>query len=169
GSRGDIMQAATWDNGVWYTEIKRALNTGHDDDAQFTVGSFKFGIALMDNGGGDAHWTTGSVLNTLDIKSITAVESDEVAAIPERYSLYQNYPNPFNPTTNIEFDVVQQGPVTLKVYNVIGEEVATVLDEVMPAGRQRVTFNGANLATGVYFYRLEVNGFVATKKLLLMK
>ncbi|MFQ5454347.1 MAG: ethylbenzene dehydrogenase-related protein, partial [Candidatus Zixiibacteriota bacterium] len=169
GSRGDVMQAGTWDNGVWYVEMKRALNTGNDDDAQFTVGSFKFGLALIDNGGGAEHWTTGSVLHTLNIKSITGVEDRKVAEFPKSYSLSQNYPNPFNPTTNIEFELVQQGNVKLKIYNILGEEVATVVDKVMPAGRQKITFDGANLATGVYFYRLEVNGFVATKKLLLMK
>ncbi|MFQ5824789.1 MAG: ethylbenzene dehydrogenase-related protein [bacterium] len=169
GSRADILQSATWENGVWYTEIKRPLNTGNDDDAQFTVGSFKFGIALMDNGGGAEHWTTGSVLNTLNISSITDVETRVIAGIPKEYALYQNYPNPFNPTTNIEFDVVKQGQVTLKVFNILGEEVATVVDKVMPAGRQRVTFDGASLASGVYFYRLEVNEFMATKKLLLLK
>lgn len=169
GSRGDVMQAGTWDNGVWCVEMKRALNTGNDDDAQFTVGSFKFGMSLMDNSGGDGHWTQGSVLNTLDIPSITGVEDTDIAGIPKTYALFQNYPNPFNPTTTIQFDVIKQGNVTLKVYNILGEEVATVVDKVMPAGRQRVTFNGARFASGVYFYRLGVNKFVATKKLLLLK
>ncbi len=168
-SRADVTQAAIWKDGVWYTEIKRALNTGNDDDAQFTVGTFKFGVALIDNGGGSSHWTSGNVLNTLSIPSITGVDSRDLVTIPEEYSLSQNYPNPFNPSTNIEFNVAKQGQVVLKVYNVIGKEVATILDKVMPAGSQRIIFNGSNLASGLYFYRLEVNGFAATKKLILIK
>lgn len=90
-------------------------------------------------------------------------------AVPTEYALYQNYPNPFNPTTNIRFDVAERGWVTLKVYNPIGQEVATVASGEMNAGRYTVTFDANLLPSGMYLYRLEANDFSSTKKMLLMK
>jgi hypothetical protein len=78
-----------------------------------------------------------------------------IVETPQAYRLYQNYPNPFNPTTTIQFDLTDQSIVTLKVFNVLGQEVATLLDRVlMEDGSQEVDFNAGGLASGVYFYRL---------------
>ncbi|MBI1805873.1 MAG: T9SS type A sorting domain-containing protein [Ignavibacteria bacterium] len=106
---------------------------------------------------------------------------------PEDYALYSNYPNPFNPTTTVRFDLPMSSIVTLKVYNVLGQEVASLLDHVeMDEGEQEIEFsavggsasggNANDLASGVYFYRLEArdvgnrsNIFVQTKKMLLLK
>jgi hypothetical protein len=92
--------------------------------------------------------------------------------IPSEFSLQQNYPNPFNPTTTITFHLPEQTLVTLKIYNVLGEVVATLLDETdFEEGTHEIEFNATHLSSGVYFYRLyDTNGtFVATKKLLLLK
>ena len=94
--------------------------------------------------------------------------------IPATFMLAQNYPNPFNPATEIKFGLKVNSKVQLNVYNVIGEKVATLLNQEMAAGYNKVTFNGANLASGIYFYRLEANGingskFVDTKKMILIK
>jgi hypothetical protein len=91
------------------------------------------------------------------------------SAIITQYSLYQNFPNPFNPTTGISFDVLEAGQVSLKVYDMMGSEVAIVTRGQMTAGHHTVGFDGSRLSTGIYFYRLEVNGYSSQKKMLLIK
>jgi hypothetical protein len=81
----------------------------------------------------------------------------------------QNYPNPFNPTTKINFAIPKQGLVTLKVYDVLGREVANLVNEVKTAGNYIVDFDASYLASGVYFYKLEVNGFTDVKRMMLIK
>jgi photosystem II stability/assembly factor-like uncharacterized protein len=88
---------------------------------------------------------------------------------PSRFVLYQNYPNPFNPTTVINYQLEAESFVSLKVYDVLGREVETLVSERQTAGSHSVTFNAANLPTGVYFYRLEAGTYRDTKKLLLLK
>ena len=104
---------------------------------------------------------------TLTPESVTAVESSPAAI--SSYQLYQNYPNPFNPSTIIRFSVPYQSQVTLKIYNILGSEVATLVNGMKAAGSYNVSFNAASLASGVYFYQLKAGNFVATKKLLLLK
>jgi hypothetical protein len=89
--------------------------------------------------------------------------------LPVKYELAQNYPNPFNPTTKINFAIPKQGLVTLKVYDVLGREVANLVNEVKTAGNYIVDFDASYLASGVYFYKLEVNGFSDVKRLVLIK
>ncbi|MBM3324652.1 MAG: T9SS type A sorting domain-containing protein [Calditrichaeota bacterium] len=89
---------------------------------------------------------------------------------PEQFLLYPNYPNPFNPTTMLQFDLAKATKVTLKVYNVLGQEVASLFDDAsLSAGVHRVEFDGSNLASGVYIYSLVSNGYAASKKMVLMK
>ena len=89
--------------------------------------------------------------------------------VPTEYTLSQNYPNPFNPTTNIKFDLPKQGFVSLKVYDVVGKEVATLVNEVKSAGSYIVDFNGTGLSSGVYFYRLQAGDFASVKRMILVK
>jgi len=88
---------------------------------------------------------------------------------PINYSLYQNYPNPFNPATNIRFDIIEAGLVTLKVYNFMGEEIITLLNEYKNVGTYDVDFNAKNFTSGVYFYKISSGNFSETKKMLLIK
>ena len=99
----------------------------------------------------------------------TDVKFDQTAGVPSIYRLDQNYPNPFNPATVIRYSIPEQSKVTLKVYNLLGQEVATLVNEVQPAGHFVARFEGYSLATGVYFYRLEAGKFSETKKMLLVK
>ncbi len=94
---------------------------------------------------------------------------DNNSVVPEEYGLKQNYPNPFNPTTNINFSIPEQQFVKLKVYNVIGQEVATLANEVMNQGNYSLTFDARNLSSGVYFYKLETGKFNEVKKMILAK
>ena len=104
-------------------------------------------------------------------QSIPTSVSNEKNETPVTYSLMQNYPNPFNPTTTIQYQIARQGYVTLRVYDMLGRVVETLVDEVKPAGNYEVKFPSVNqqLASGVYLYRLNVNGHSFTKKLLLLK
>jgi len=89
--------------------------------------------------------------------------------LPETYTLEQNYPNPFNPATTINFALTKASNVKLTVYNILGQQVATLVNGQMNAGTHSVQFNAINLASGVYFYRLEAGDFRAHKKMLLLK
>jgi len=92
------------------------------------------------------------------------------ALIPTQYTLYQNYPDPFNPSTTFRFDLPEAAVVTLKVYDVLGREVATLANNVnYEPGRYQLTFNASQLSSGVYLYRLIAGRFVDTKKMLLLK
>lgn len=83
--------------------------------------------------------------------------------------MFQNYPNPFNPVTHLQFGISKLGFVSLKVYDLLGKEVKTLVNENMSAGRFVVEFDGSNLPSGVYFYKLDAGGFDITKKMVLLK
>ena len=107
-----------------------------------------------------------SVVNISNISNI----------VPDKYDLKQNYPNPFNPETTIEFDLKISGFVTLKVYDIMGREVALLVNEKLPEGTFRKNFNSSNLPSGVYFYKINVSSennsslhFSETKRMILMK
>ncbi|KUO59947.1 hypothetical protein APF79_09235 [bacterium BRH_c32] len=117
-----------------------------------------------DNSGNSTYYSkTGKF--TVDAK-ITDVKEE---AIPTEYSLSQNYPNPFNPTTVIEFNMPKSGFVTLKVYDLLGREVSTLVNEIKDAGRHQINLNGAGLASGIYIYKINTGGFTAVKKMTLIK
>ena len=96
------------------------------------------------------------------------VEENETGH-PTEYALYQNYPNPFNPTTTIKYQIPELSFITLKVYDVLGNEVSTLVNEEKPIGDYELEFDATNLPSGIYFYRLQTGSFVETKKMLLMK
>ena len=85
------------------------------------------------------------------------------------YELYQNYPNPFNPTTTIRYEIPQDGVVTLQIFDILGQEVVTLKNEFQKANRYELKFNSTGLASGVYIYRLQVNNFIESKKMILLK
>ena len=98
-------------------------------------------------------------------------------SIPNEFQLFQNYPNPFNPKTMVEYIIPEQGFVSLKVFNVLGNEISTLISGTVPAGEHSVEWNAQDFPSGVYFYHLEVtnlesnmiNTFSETKKMMLMK
>ena len=95
--------------------------------------------------------------------------SEPVGSIPTEFRLFQNYPNPFNPGTIIKFEVPKASPVSLKVYDILGREVSVLVNERKEPGSYEVKFDGSNLASGVYLYRLRAGSFVQTKQLLLCR
>lgn len=119
----------------------------------------------------DAIITYAKVLgkNDIELPNLRKSSKTNSVAIPKDYELFYNYPNPFNPTTIIRYALPKDGLVTLKVYDVLGREVKTLINEFKPAGSYNVTFDASNLASGVYIYQLRAGDFVANKKLILMK
>jgi hypothetical protein len=102
--------------------------------------------------------------------NMTSIEEENgFENIPQAFSLFQNYPNPFNPVTTIEFDVQKAGPVTLEIYNSMGQKVAALINEKMNPGTYRAVFDGSGLASGVYFYTLKADNFRSIKKMALLK
>lgn len=106
---------------------------------------------------------------TLTIRRTTVGIQTLNELIPIEFKLHNNYPNPFNPVTKINFDIPNSGKITLKVFDINGREVTTLLNEFKPAGFYSADFDGSNLSSGVYFYSLETENFVDTKKLVLLK
>ena len=104
-----------------------------------------------------------------EVLAVRSVTPDFSATTPVDYALYQNYPNPFNAVTTFVFDLKDAAMVTLKLYNVAGQEVATVLSGELSGGRHEVSFDAAGLPSGMYLYRLDTPSFSAAKKMLLMK
>ncbi len=155
---------------------------------------FKFGIRGGDNEGGRGGYGNNHVENiddsspssTIDVQwgsmnpkfysnwdyvnrnPVTEVENP-TAGVPLVYSLEQNYPNPFNPTTTISYSIPNNSFVTLRVFNILGQEVATVVNAQQQAGRYHVALDASSLASGVYLYRVEAGSFVAVKKMMLLK
>jgi len=116
------------------------------------------------------------ITNKYPGQPLTDVKDEEVKLIPLSYALYQNYPNPFNPATTIKYEIPENAHVTLKVYDILGNEVAVIVDEYQNAGIYTVSFSTESssnsigrISSGVYFYRLEANNFVQVKKFILMK
>jgi len=98
---------------------------------------------------------------------LTAINANK--GVPLVYTLSQNYPNPFNPSTMIEFSLPKQSPVDLKVFNILGQEVATLVHETLPSGVHSVRFDATNLASGTYIVRINAGDFTSSKKMLLLK
>lgn len=100
---------------------------------------------------------------------ITGIESDNNKIIPNDYNLFQNYPNPFNPATTITYSIPENGTVKIKIYDLLGREIKTLINEFQNAGTHSFRLRANNLTSGVYFYVLRVNGFIESKKMVVLK
>ncbi len=120
---------------------------------------------------GEAEYNLVNAVN--DASSVAKRSFDKISftgdKIPVTYDLSQNFPNPFNPATTINYQLPQTGHVTLKIYDILGREVATLVNEQKVQGRYSVNFNASHLASGVYIYQVRVNNYVSSKKMLLLK
>ncbi|RPI65283.1 MAG: T9SS C-terminal target domain-containing protein [Ignavibacteriales bacterium] len=112
----------------------------------------------------------GMILKTTDGGAVF-VEENPHPILPESFYLYQNYPNPFNPSTRIQYQVSSISQVTLKVFDVLGNEIANLVDEEKPAGVYNVEFGikNAELSSGIYFYQLKAGNYLETKKMVYLK
>jgi len=113
--------------------------------------------------------TDGSVLGDPNWWGITLAIAPPSGAAPQTFALSQNYPNPFNPATKIDFTIPSASQVQLKVYNVLGQEVASLVNETLTPGSHTVTFDASRLASGIYMYKITAGSFVSTRKMVLLK
>lgn len=126
-------------------------------------------IDISDNTGIGVY-LPGFVRGFVDVQVPTGVDDDPTGVtLPTEFVLDQNYPNPFNPTTAICFALPQAGAVRLDVFNILGQQTVTLIDGRREAGRHTVDFDGANLPSGIYFYRLQHEGGTLTRKMMLVK
>jgi hypothetical protein len=152
--------------------------------ANNNIGLVSVDSAYLGKGGymGDAPWTGEIPECKIYNRVLTADEvlflfnegvgtdvPQETTTLPREYRLMQNYPNPFNPTTNIAFELANRSKVNLKVFDLYGREIVTLLNEYRSAGQHSVQFNATNLSTGVYIYRLAADNQVLTRKMMLLK
>ena len=120
------------------------------------------------------HWEEHVVVNVIPYSKLTSVNPPFESAGPGEYKLFQNYPNPFNPSTKIRYSIPSSGThrdasVRLKIYDILGREIATLVNKRQRPGNYEVTFDGSGLPSGVYFYRLAAGNYIKTKKLILLK
>ncbi len=117
----------------------------------------------------DVSLLPGQQKTLIAIKDTGTVSVVEKKIMIKDYSLSQNYPNPFNPATIISYQIPKEGQVSLKVYDILGNEVATLVNEIKPAGEYQVEFKAGTLASGIYFYSLQAGSFMETKQMMLVK
>ncbi|MDD5361229.1 MAG: S8 family serine peptidase [Ignavibacteria bacterium] len=134
-------------------------------NGQDAYGWWRFRVS--DNAGGDTGHVGQYCIQIYSGGTLTGINNAGI--LPTKFELSQNYPNPFNPTTKINFAIPKQGLVTMKIYDVLGREVRTLVNEVKPAGNYSVDFNASELSSGVYFYRVQSGDFSDIKRMILIK
>ncbi len=184
GTNGDVTA-----NDRIYTRVI----SFYKDSINNVVGQeFKFGIQGGDNEGGKGGFGNNHIENINDAATTATIASQfgsinplyysqwnyalqvrgvklEDGITPTKYELSQNYPNPFNPSTVINYSIPVNGLVSLKIYNVLGQQVATLVNEVQTVGNYKTTFNATSLSSGVYFYKIEAGSFTSVKKMMFLK
>ena len=128
-----------------------------------------FGTTIPDLSPNGNNATVNGDVKLVDTDELYTAVDETKKAIPEENLLSHNYPNPFNPTTAIEFQVKEPCFVTLKIYNVLGNEVATIVNKQFYTGYYKYHWDGSGQASNVYFYKLQAGNYTAVKKMLLMK
>jgi len=157
-----------WNKPLW-SDYDIWGHSGYDDGvttAMFLRESDNTGVILLTNADGDQPYKA-AVDRLFD--EITVGIEEELVNIPKNFIMMQNYPNPFNPTTSIQYAISSRQFVLLKVYDVLGNEIETLVNEEKPAGTYEITWYAENLPSGVYFYQLNAGEYTAVKKMLLLK
>jgi hypothetical protein len=180
-SRSNIITAFGMRTGDTYNKIYKSTNNGNTWDV-LNTGQFKLPNTtslVINPHNNDQLWigTTGN--GTFIYDGLTIGIQNISAEIPVGFKIYQNYPNPFNPTTKIKFEVpshlsfpnasIGNPLVTLKVYDILGKEIATLVNEQLNPGTYEVTFDASQYSSGIYFYKLSSGEFVKTKRMILLK
>ncbi len=180
----DIFCSYSLDEGATWSNPIRLTNTPTIDETYPSVSFWNKGssgnpyelniVYMKDPGVGPTSFggTAPASLNTLVYRKLTAINVIGISnnqTLLKDYHLAQNYPNPFNPSTKIEYNMIKSGLVTLKVFDVLGKEVATLVNEVQTTGVKEVEFNASKLPSGIYFYTINTGGFTDTKKMILVK
>jgi len=173
------LRISTTPGGVEIFSPMSDLNTGYrkipalgntDEDTSWTIfnlpeGTYYWSVQAIDNSFASSQFSPEQTFNI----TVTSEGNLSTGIIPSEFALKQNYPNPFNPVTNLEFGISDLGFVSLKVYDLIGKEVATLVNEKLNPGKYKVEFDGSGLPSGIYYYRLNVGEFMDTKRMMLVK
>jgi len=150
------------------TSAKKFANEPIDLNWSDDASKLKTKIFVFENNKNIEITNTGNYKTETD--GVTGNGENEITtSLPTEFSLSQNYPNPFNPSTVINYELPSSNFVTLKIYDLVGKEVATLMNEKLDAGRYTATFNGSNLASGMYFYKISAGNFTFVKKMVLIK
>ena len=160
----DFNSGHTGTGHEYMAEIGSGLTAG----TYFYVSRFQLKAQDYVYGGFDGGFWDGEA-NVSGVLVVSLPTDAAVADIPKEFGLQQNYPNPFNPVTSIQYQVPESAHVSIRVYNVLGQRVATLVNEVRDAGYHSVQFDGSRLASGIYIYRMDAGEFVQTYKLILAK
>jgi photosystem II stability/assembly factor-like uncharacterized protein len=158
----NVVYASFINEGVYYYDSINNRWNSVDDNPYYKFVS----VLLFDDEG---YLYAGTQSHSVIKSRETTVTIDEDLNLQLDYLLSQNYPNPFNPTTTIKFEIAERGFVTIRVYDVLGSEVATLVNEEKPSGKYEVEFVGTGLTSGIYFYQIKAGNFVQTKKMILLK
>jgi hypothetical protein len=169
------VQANFFKNGMGMGVAAANLNPA-DTYTEFEVGVTFIGTEIPDTvliavflGSLSGFTHIGSKLFIDDLSFSTTTDVNSPDQIPANFNLYQNYPNPFNPSTTIKYSIPNSEFVTLKVFDVLGNEVATLVNGEKPAGKYEVEFEGENISSGVFFYTIKAGSFVETKKMIMLR
>ena len=173
GDVADVRAAGKSENGTWTVEFSRGYEGGDHDFTVVPGDSVKFVHEVFDNQGG-SHALDSTPIDgisyTLDFSDIVSVAVEPVEAdLPASYTLSQNYPNPFNPETTIEFNVPKTSDVTLRISNLLGQVIATPIQQKVAPGTYRFTFEAANLPSGTYIYTLSTGETSISRQMSLLK
>ena len=168
GVNGGVVRAidfagANTVSGIWTSSDTDPLTDALIADV--IAGNIYVNLHTSANTGGELR---GQLLPGIIEVPIGVVDED-VAQLPTKFQLKQNYPNPFNPATSIEYSVPYEDKIVLTIYNILGEEVVRLIDETQTAGNYAITWDAANIASGIYFYKLQSGEISLTKKMLLLK
>jgi hypothetical protein len=149
--------------------VMRTTDGGSTWEEQLFESHFNLnGVYFTDSNNGTAVGNSGTILRTTN-GGITSVKEENLSNISSEFTISQNYPNPFNPTTTIKYSVSKQSIVAIKVYDVLGREIETLVNDEKSTGNYKVEFDASKLTSGIYFYRMQAGDFVETKKIILMK
>jgi len=163
-----------WNPSSTLTTFPGSLAINYTVSASVPYGVYNINVTGTENGGIRSHTRTFQLVVT----SLVGISGNE-GGLPFEYGLSQNYPNPFNPTTVLKYSIPNDGYVTLKIFDILGQEVSTLVNEYINKGNYEVVFNSdmseMSLSSGIYYYRIEVKNtageidFVNTKKMILLK
>ena len=184
---GKIDEVRIWNGARTQSQIQSTMNTILTPEYYSTQDSGLVGYWRMDEGVGQTAEDLSFFSNTAtlgasanpDASDPTWVEANILvlnvagknnsSSVPEQFSLSQNYPNPFNPSTRINYSVPYKYYVKIKLYDILGNEIATLVNEEKPAGNNSINFDASGLSSGVYFYQLSADNFIETKKMILLR
>jgi len=181
------VTTSNWADGITFTSDVTVFVNGYSPDAaeyalggnRVTANGNKIAFMAYDplpitSSGDDPYWWYGFLppspqTQILEWFDALVVGVDNAPAVQKEFNLAQNYPNPFNPSTTIKYSLTENAKVSLKVYDILGKEVATLIDKSQAPGSYEFDFNAANLASGMYIYTLRAGDFVSSKKMMLLK